>query len=327
MASPGELRLIERLTSTEVFEPEIDDDGAVSYTEAGQCLDATDGEPVTVLERFTARGVLADEFITKVYVCPDCTTEGLQYTTACPACKDPHAVQTTLVEHSCGHTGQESAFETDDGYRCPECEQDLKSVDIEKKHRYICKACSERFQTPANRLRCRECATHLPPLEATERVLYRYSLTDAGRQWLDRQKRARQTAKETLEERRFTTEVDTTVTDGGTSQPVHVLACDELMGEQRVVAIHETPTIDDVDRFCAFANESIDAHPVVITTSGAVETDVATRAAETELTVLAFDGNGEGTLEPEYETVETAQAHEAGLFQRLSAVLEIPGRQ
>ncbi|WP_049893100.1 TackOD1 domain-containing metal-binding protein [Natronococcus jeotgali] len=325
MVSPGELRLLERLVNADTFEPEIADSGAVSYSTAGQYLDDTDDAPVTVLERFATRGVLADEFISKVYSCPECTTEGLQYTTVCPACHDPHAVETEVIEHACGYVGPESEFDADDGYRCPDCDDELTSVDIEKQLRYVCKECSEQFQTPADRLWCRECAARMPPREATENVLYRYRLTRDGKQWLDRQKQARQQIVELFEERHLETTVDTTVaTEDDATRAVHVLAEDSLMGERRVVAIHDTPALETVDPFCAFA-EAADAHPVVITTSGAVEAAVATRATETELTVLAL--TEQGTLEAEYETVDEVRPPTDGLFQRLSAVLEIPGRR
>ncbi|MFU8868353.1 hypothetical protein [Natronococcus sp.] len=324
MVSPGELRLIDTLLEDGAFEPDISDDGSVSYSAVAELLDGTDDDPAAVLERFAARGVLADEFVSKVYVCPECATEGLQYTTVCPACGDPRAVEATVLEHVCGYTGPESEFESETGYRCPECEQDLESVDIEKRLQYSCRECSESFDVPEDRLRCRECSSMFPPLETIERVLYRYTLTPEGEQWLDRQQAARQTAAEVLEERRFETEIDATV-DDETSRRVHVLAEDRLMGDRRIVSIHETPDTETVDEFRAFA-ESIDAYPVVVTTSGTVEADVARRAETSELTVLTFDGSGEGTLEPEYETTESVGAHRPGLFERLTAALDVPGR-
>ncbi|AGB39877.1 TackOD1 domain-containing metal-binding protein [Natronococcus occultus] len=323
MVSPGEFRLIDALLEDGAFEPDVDEDGSVSYDAVAQLLDDPDDEPSAVLEQFATRGVLNDEFVSKVYVCPDCATEGLQYTTVCPACGDPRAVETAVIEHVCGHTGPESEFESEDGYRCPDCEQDLESVDIEKKHRYSCRACPESFDVPDDRLRCRECESLFPPLETIERVLYRYSLTDEGEAWLEHQRAARETAAAVLEERRFETEIDTVVDEG--SRPVHVLAEDRLMGDRRIVAISETPEAETVDAFAAFA-ESVDAHPVVVTTSGTVQREVAERAERSELTVLAFDESGEGSLVPEYETTDSVGGHRTGLFQRLTAALEVPSR-
>lgn len=323
MVSPGELRLIDAVLEDGAVEPDISEDGSVSYSRVADLLDEPDDEPAAVLERFAGRDVLDQEFVSKVYVCPDCGAEGLQYTTVCPACGDPHAVETEVIEHACGYVGPESEFDADDGYRCPDCEQDLESVDIEKKRRYSCHECPESFDVPDDRLRCRECSSMVPPLEAIERVLYRYDVADEGEAWLGRQKAARRTAAAALEERRFETEVDVAV--DGASRPVHVLAEDRLMGERRIVAIHELPDAEAVDAFVAFA-ASVDAHPVVVTTSGTVESDVAARAERSELTVLAFDDGGEGSLVPEYEATDSVGAHRSGLFQRLTAALEVPGR-
>ncbi|WP_306059835.1 TackOD1 domain-containing metal-binding protein [Natronococcus wangiae] len=323
MVSPGELRLVETLIEKETFEPEIAENGSVSYSEAAQLLDDADGAPAAVLERFAARGVLASEFVAKVYVCPECTAEGLQYTTVCPACESAHALETLFLEHVCGYAGPETEFEAENGYRCPDCEMDLESVDIEKQEHYVCNDCSETFDIPDERLWCRECLSTFPPLDAIEHVLYQYSLTPDGKRWLDRQKDARRTAAETLQERRFETEIDATVSDDAASRSVHVLAEDDLMGERRVVSIHETPDTESVDAFCAFAT-SVGAHPVVITTSGAVSKDVAARSEDADLTLLAFE---DGTLEPEYEIVESVEAAQQGLFQRLTAALEVPGRK
>ena len=322
MVSPGELRLIDTLTEKDTFEPEIADNGAVNYPDVTRLLDDVDGDPEDVLDRFVARGVLANEFVSKVYVCPECTTEGLQYTTVCPACESEHAIETTVLEHICGYAGPEAEFDAENGFRCPDCEMDLQTEDVDETVRYVCNECPEVFDVPDDRLWCRSCFAMVPPLDATERVLYQYSLTPNGEQWVDRQKAALRTVAEALQERRFETEIDATVTDETESRPVHVLAEDQLMGEQRIVSIQETPDAESVEAFCAFAN-SVDAHPVVVTTSGTVEGDVAARAEGSELTVLAFKGGD--TLDTAYDTVESAGSQQ-GLFQRLSAALDVPVR-
>lgn len=324
MVSPGELRMIDDLTSDGAYEPEISAEGTVSYSEVTQLLDDDDDDPADVLERFATRGVLASEFVAKVYVCPECTAEGLQYTTVCSTCGSAHAIETTVLEHICGYAGPETEFDAADGYRCPDCEMDLESSDVDKTDRYVCEECSETFDIPDERLWCRECVSLFQPLDAIERVLYRYHLTADGEQWLDRQKDARQTIAEVLADRRFETEIDATVTDEGASRSVHVLAEDDLLDERRIVTIHETPDEERIDAFCAFAN-SIDAHPVVVTTSGAVEEDVAARADGSDLTLLAYRENG--TIGTDYETVESADTHRQGFFQRLTAALEVPGRK
>lgn len=321
MVSPGELRLVTKLTEKESFEPEITDAGTVSYPDVAQLLDDADGNPTDVLERFASRDVLANEFVSKVYVCSECTAEGLQYTTVCPACEAPNAVETLILEHACGYADPEMEFGGEDNYHCPDCEMELQSEDVEKKKRYVCNECAEISDVPDERLWCRECFSIFQTLEAIERVLYRYSLTSNGKQWLSRQKGARQTIAEALMERRFETEIDTTVTTDAESWSIHVFAEDSMMGDQRVVSIHEMTDTESVDEFCEIAN-SLEAHPIVITTSGTVEEEVAARAESSELTLLSFDEDG--ALNTEYDTVGSEKQ---GFLQRLTAAIDVPIRE
>lgn len=324
MVSPEDLQLVGYLIDEgDEFDPEIADNGAVSYPKVEEILGKNNDDPVDVLEGFTARGVLANEFVSKVYVCPECSAEGMQYTTVCPTCEAAHAVEMTVFEHDCGYIGPKEEFKSGE-YRCPNCEIALQSEDLDEKEHYVCKECGEVFATPDDRLWCRECLYMFPSRETIERVLYRYSLTPNGERWYDRHRSARRAVAEALQERRFETEIDATVTQGAEVQSVHVLAEDDLMGEQRVVTIHETPDTKSVDEFCAFA-ESIGADPIIVTTSGTVEENVAARAEDSELKLLTF--TEDGTLEAEYETTESAAAHRQGLFQRLTGAVNVPSRK
>lgn len=325
MVSPGELRLIDELAAKDdKFRPEMTDSGAVSYPEVAQILDDADDDPVDVLERFVDHGILTNEFVSKVYVCPECATEGMQYTTICPACESAHAVETTIFEHSCGYIGPEKEFEYDGQHYCPNCETDIQAGTITKEERYACQECLEIFNVPDGRLWCRDCLYMFSPEETIEQVLYRYSLLPEGEHWLNRHRSARQAIAEALQERHFETTIDVTVADGVETRSVHVLAEDDLMDDQRIVAIYETPNTDSVDGFYTFA-KSIGAHPIVVTTSGAVEEGVAARAEDADLKLITF--KEDGTLKAEYEIIESAAAHQQGLFQRLTTAVRGSGRK
>jgi hypothetical protein len=325
MVSPGELRLIDELAAKDdEFSPEMTDSGAVSYPGVAQILDDTDDDPVDVLERFVDHGILTDEFVSKVYVCPECAAEGMQYTSICPTCESARAVETTILEHSCGYAGPEKEFRLDGQHYCPNCEMDIQAGSITTEERYACPECLEIFDVPDGRLWCRGCLYMFPPEETIEQVLYRYSLLPEGEHWLNRHRSARQAIAEALQERHFETTIDATVTDGVETRSVHVLAEDGLMGDQRLVAIYETPDTDSVDRFDTFA-KSIGAHSVIVTTSGAVEEGVAARAEETELKLITF--KEDGTLSPDYEIIESAAAHRQGLLQRLTGAMSGSGRK
>lgn len=322
MVSPGELRMLIELSDGDgEFTPETGPGGSIEYPEAERLLDERDQSVIDVLERFGARGVLDGEFVSKVYSCPECSEQGMQYTTACPACESAHAIETAVLEHrSCGYAGPESAFERGDGPVCPDCETRVREDDLDRSQQYACKECGETFETPEHRLWCRDCLYMFPPEETIERALYRYRLTDDGREWAERHRLARESAADTLEERRFEVSVDTTVEGENTTYPVHVSATDPLLGERRVVAIAERPTAESVEAFLDLARE-VDAHPIVVTTTGAVSGDVAERANTSELTLLS--ARPDGSLDSGYDVTEGTPRGQT-LFQRLTSAMDVP---
>jgi DNA-directed RNA polymerase subunit M/transcription elongation factor TFIIS len=321
MVTPGELRLVAGIAEDGVqLEPEVAEGGDVDYPTARGLLDDRDGEPIDVLEWLSARGVLTDEFVSKVYICPECSAHGMQYITVCPACGSADAVETTVFEHDCGYVGSREEFEDEEGYRCPDCGVILESANAADEQRYACRECTEVFDTPDDHLWCKDCLYMFPPPETIERPLYRYEVTDGGKRWLDRHRAARRTIAETLRERNLQTEVDTTVERGGEDHPVHVFAADDLFGERRLVEIYETPDTDRVESFVALA-QAVDAHPIVVTTTGTVERGVAERAESAGLTLLSF--TEDGTLETDYEVIEEFP-EDRSVFERITAAVDVP---
>lgn len=308
MVSPGTLRLLTSMAEGGIDEcvPQIDEDsGVVSYPAAADELDPSDDRPVEVLESFARREVLAREFENKVYRCPDCSAEGMTYTTACPACESPHTVETELLEHTdCGRVEPRAAFETEGEYGeyvCPSCEKALPSFDINtnSSRQYVCRACGERAENPAHRLRCRACSRVTEPRRAIERVCCRYSLDEAGETWVETQLRARGAIVDALREKGFSVVTDTTVTGpAGDERPVHVLAEDDFLGDRVVAAVCEWPDTDDVSRLRTAARGA-DARAVLVTTSGSIGTDAAALAADSEVAVMR--PREDGTLERDYE--------------------------
>ena len=327
MVSPGTLRLLERLADEEIDEcaPRIDEEtGAVSYPAAAAVLDASDGPPERVLESLARRDILDREFEQKVYRCPDCSAEGVGYTTACPACNSPHTVETELLEHTdCGCVEPRAAFETEGEYGeyvCPNCEKALPSFDINtnSSRQYVCRACGERAEAPAHRLRCRACSRVVEPRRAIERVCCRYSLGERGESWVDSQVAARAAIADALREKGFTVTTDTTVTGpAGDERPVHVLAEDDFLGDRVVAAVGEWPDADDVSRLRTAARGA-DARAVLVTTSGSLGADAAALAAESAVAVMR--PREDGTLERDYET-GSKPSERTTFFQRLTSAV------
>ncbi|MHC3436803.1 TackOD1 domain-containing metal-binding protein [Natrialbaceae archaeon A-gly3] len=302
MVSPGKLRAVQELKDgdREAFEPTIDETGRVSYPFAEDHVDDRDGEPVEVLEALADRGVLASAFQHKVYVCPGCAAEGLQYSTGCPHCGSVHAIR----ERAAVHTACETTFEPDrregqedtpegkaEGEYCPACDEDVPPDDLEVDRRYRCQDCASWFDEPTHRLWCRECPRVYAPGDAHERALYRYPLTDAGIQWVTSQVAGRRSLAETLEARGYETRVDTSVrAPAGETVPVHVYAEDDLLDDRIVADVHSRPTTGDVRRLLEAAGDR--ARPIIALTDGEVDERVAGLVDAEDVTVVSATEEG-----------------------------------
>lgn len=313
MVSPGKLRALTELQSGDhdAFEPEVDETGDVTYPAVEGRLDERDGKPVDFLEMMAERGVLSSEFEHKVYVCPSCSAEGMQYSTACPNCGSVHATREPRSVHAaCGEPlGVDRDDEADDpgdgneteepeeASYCPTCEEEVGPDDREQDRPYRCRDCDSRFDSPTHRLWCRDCLRTYPPTDAREHPLYRYPLTAFGARWVTEQLEGRRSLAETFEARGYETSVDASVsTASGDELPVHVYAEDELLDDRIVADVHESPLADDVDRLDEAARE-VDARAILLLTNGSVGERAAALVEKHDLTVVSA---ADGSLSREY---------------------------
>lgn len=103
MVSPGWLRTLDAVRTDadhQRIEPEIDQRGRVTYPFVTDHLDARDGPATDFLEAMSDRGIFERSFVGKVYVCPECFVEGMQYSTACWECESLHATRVEAVVHT-----------------------------------------------------------------------------------------------------------------------------------------------------------------------------------------------------------------------------------
>jgi len=328
MVSPGKLTDLTALTdgSAPEYEPTIDPDtGAVSYPEVARQLHDDDPTAFEALESLARRDILGKTFEEKVYVCPGCGAEGMQYTSACPGCGSAYTIETELFEHlDCGHIAPRVEFEAGpDEFVCPGCEAtvDDSSENIEHGMRHVCQECDSYFEQPEHGLRCRECTDIYVPSEGKERVLCRYSLTDSGQRWVETQLSARESVVELLTDRGFDASANTTVQgDSGTDHPVHVYGEDELLDSRIVVAIHERPNREDAAELRDVAAD-LDARPMMVTTLGSVATSVASLAERDDLRILS--AQTDGTLERDYEVTDDPRTTQS-LVQRIASAVKQP---
>lgn len=320
MVAPDSLRTLCTLDDEDAFEPSVGETGEIQYPTVDEHLGERDRE--AFLETMTDRGVLASTFEHKVYICPHCATEGMQYSTGCPDCGSVHAITEDVAIHEpCGSrlgaidsvdSGDEDADPgVDDGSTddsdsesidsCPGCEDPVSAASIERDRQYHCHDCEAWFDEPVHRLWCRSCSRVYPPADVREEPLVRYPVTGFGRRWIDEQVQRRELLAEAFETRGYETTIDTTVeTDAGETIPVHVYAVDELLDARIVAGVHDSPTASDVTRL-ATAARTADARAVLLLTDGAVGERISELCAAESVTVVSA---ADGLLSREYETTD-----------------------
>lgn len=312
MVSPGKLRLVTELSegSRDSYQPTIDD-GVVTYPAVEETLIDEGGQSKDALESLTERGILERTFEGKVYTCPECREGRMTYTTACPKCQSLYIVNTELLKcGGCGRAAPPEEFESDGGeVVCHGCGSTAESIDqLERTSRYRCHDCGEQHEMPAHALRCENQSGHrtggfaCDPHDAIEHALFEYRLGESGEPWLETQLRARRTIADALADRGYVVEQDATVTaDSGTRHRLHVHATDELLGKGAIAAVHEQPTVNDVDSLEATAEE-LSAQALLVPTLGIVDEQVVNRAEQADVRIVTV--TDEGNIEREYEVSE-----------------------
>ncbi len=298
MVSPGKLRALRELKDgpTDAFEPSVGETGTVTYPAVEAALD--EGDRDEFLETMTDRGLLESDFEYKVYICPHCAVEGMQYSTGCPDCGSVHAIEEPVAVHTACETlieAHESDPGADETLHCPDCEEAVAADEVDHDRQYHCQDCDLWFESPTHRLWCRDCDRVYPPEAVREEPLVRYPLSNTGYRWVTEQLERRQLLAETLEARGYDTTVDTTVNG---EVPVHVYAVDDLFDDRLVAGVHSSPTVEDVDRLCKAARD-VDGQPLLLLTDGSVDERVSDRLEAESVTVLS---GADGMLSKEYDT-------------------------
>lgn len=297
MVSTDKLRLLSALSTGTIskFEPNINDRGHVEYPEAQEILDEKFDTPRESFDLLADLGFLEKIYIIKVYVCPTCQEEGMQYITACPHCEDTHTSRTTFLEHDqCGYMAPPAEFETDekDRYHCPDCNSAFDSSKATIENLHLCQECGERFANPNHRLWCRDCFNLHPPEEARENILYEYTLTEEGENWHENQITARELLAEQFDSRGFDVDIDSTVRDEeGSTYPIHIYAEDDLLDERIVADVHSTIDPTDIEYIDRVA-QRIDARPLLLTTDTTIPDDSIPAAQQSGLTILWIGRDG-----------------------------------
>ena len=321
MVSPRKQRLVADLVdgSEAAYRPSLDD-GTVVYPTVERVLGSDDEPARDALESLAERDILRREFEGKVYLCPDCGTEEMTYTTACPDCGATHIVEREFLTcEGCERTAPAAAFERDDNeIVCHDCDSTMSADEVDRTRQYVCQECDQRTDSPLHALECTGDGFTCYPTEAVEHALYRYDLGSAGEPWLDAQMRARKTVADAFDDRGYDVEEDATVTGAsGTERYLHVYAADDLLDERIAAAIHELPLADDIAALQETAAD-LDARPVLVSTVGTVSAEVAARAEQDGVTVLAV--TDDGAISRDYDVTEDLR-DDPSLLKRITTAL------
>ncbi|WP_255167093.1 hypothetical protein [Natrononativus amylolyticus] len=293
MVAPDRLQLLVDLSNgaTEEYTPTIDEEtGEVSYPDARRIVGEEDRE---ALEALADHDLLEMEFEEKVYLCPSCDAEGMQYTTVCSHCESPYAVETELLFHpTCETTRPREEFIDDEGFSCPTCAESVPGDELHGSWGYECRDCGECTDAPEHRLSCRSCGRLAALEDGGERVLCRYGLSATGEGWLETQLGAREAIRSALDARGFETRTDEPVTtDGGADHVhVHVYGEDPLLDRVVVADVHDRATLEDVEWLRA---ASTGANAILVTTSGTIDERAATLARKEGIQILSVGDDGE----------------------------------
>lgn len=324
MVSAGKLQLLSKLSdgSVKYFKPTVSDKGEVAYPETEDLLADQDGTSVEVLDTLAEREFLHREYTTKVYVCPSCQSDGLQYITACPSCEGTHTIRTTFFEHEqCGFTAQSENFEIDnctDTQQCPDCGMEVDSSNINIMQKQLCKGCDESFDHPSHRLWCLDCFHLCEPEKATEQTLYEYELTEKGKNWHEAQVRVRELLADEFASRGFDITLDADLqSDEGRSYKVHIHATDELLNQRIVADIHSVVDPEKI-KYISTVAESFRAQPLLLVTDKSISDDMLQIINQHGVTMLWVDQSGSIRR---YESLNNGHRDDENIIDRLSSAV------
>ncbi len=152
----------------------------------------SEDNPLTAL---LDQGLIQREEKDRVFTCPVCNSAKVRPRGYCPNCGSFRIVPTRLVQHViCGYTGPEAEFETEkEGeYRCPSCGARFSNPGDQLTvfgSVFYCESCGRVFKDPQYRFVCLNKDTVLHPsyyefnpLDSSYTILFRYRLSDKGRE-------------------------------------------------------------------------------------------------------------------------------------------------
>ena len=137
-------------------------------------------------ESLVRTGHMTRKFFDKIQCCPSCTSARVQVREECAKCRSADTVEEPIIHHlRCGYQGPERDFRVHDRMMCPKCRQHLEhfSVDYDKPGALVvCNDCGHSTGDSAIGFTCLDCDSHHDTAKMQIRTIYRYALTETGRE-------------------------------------------------------------------------------------------------------------------------------------------------
>lgn len=128
-------------------------------------------------------------FFDRLHHCPECASSRVSVREECPNCASSHLHESFYLHHfRCAYQGPEEEFRHDDKLVCPKCRYELRHFghDYDKPGQMLsCQECGTAFSDAAVAFVCLDCGRRTPSGAMPTRDVFRYRLTDAGRQLLE----------------------------------------------------------------------------------------------------------------------------------------------
>ncbi len=140
-----------------------------------------------VAESLVRTGHMARRFFDRLHACPSCQSSRLSVREECSNCRSGDIHEEPIIHHlRCGYQGPERDFKLPDGsMKCPKCTHALEhfSVDYDKPGAlFICNDCNHTTGDAAIGFVCLDCEGHHDAEKVKTKTVYRYALTDAGKE-------------------------------------------------------------------------------------------------------------------------------------------------
>jgi hypothetical protein len=158
------------------------------YPQAEKILESTTLEAVNTLEFLANEDILERNLQEKILFCPKCQSPNLKPGLGCPKCGSGNIAKGRILEHiSCRNNSLEEDYASNGKYVCPKCRQEVRFLGTDYQSlgiNYKCRECGGISKEAAFNMKCLQCSSLFPEVEAKEIVLYSYRLNEGKKRQL-----------------------------------------------------------------------------------------------------------------------------------------------